>query len=54
MALESSAADDKFTDHSSCCEQRGVSPVCLSLCKGNVKRIGENIKLLIILLINLN
>ena len=39
MALETS--EDQYTDHSSCCEQRGVSPVCLSLCKGNVKRIGK-------------
>ncbi|CAG2122492.1 unnamed protein product, partial [Medioppia subpectinata] len=37
MSMETT--EEGFTDHSNCCEQRGVSPVCLSLCKGNVKRI---------------
>jgi len=30
---------DKFVDHSNCCQQRGVSDVCLPLCQGKVKKI---------------
>ncbi len=32
--------ENGWTDHSSCCKQRGVSSVCLPLCQGSVKRIG--------------